>query len=130
VKYGRLQIQAGNSLVEVLVCLVLMAVGMMAGLGMTKAAQSGLNAGRDISRAAALAQAKMEEEMAASYKELVHGETAGSEDLDGFFRTWTILPGTVCEHCASIRVTVEWPDPSGRLHHVNLAAVRSEGVVP
>jgi len=122
--------QTGNSLIEVLVCMVLMAVGMMAGLGMTRAAQSGLDTGRDISKAAALAQATMEEKMAANYSDLVHGETVGREDLDGFFRTWTLLPGAVCEHCAAIRVSVEWPDRSGRLHHVNLATVRTEGVVP
>jgi prepilin-type N-terminal cleavage/methylation domain-containing protein len=130
VKQARFQTQTGNSLVEVLVCMVLLAVGMTAGLGMTRAAQSGLNAGRDISRAAALAQAKMEEEMAANYTELVNGETTGREDLDGFSRTWTIRPGAVCVHCAAIRVSVEWPDPSGRPHHVILAALRSEGVVP
>jgi len=124
------RLQRGSSVIEVLVGMVLLAVGMIAGLGMTKAAQIGTKGGNDLTEAAALAQTGMEEKVGIRYSELVHGESEGRVESDGFIQTWKVMDGTPCSHCASIRVSVEWPDKTGRLHSVDLASVRSEGIVP
>lgn len=124
------RMQAGFTLIEVLVCMFILAIGMIAGLGMTQAGQAGLDAGRRISMAAGFAQAKMEEKVAAVYSDLIQGDLEGQEDLDGFVRTWEILPDTPGEHCLTIRVAIKWPDKAGRPHRLELVTLRSEGVVP
>ncbi|HEY5593612.1 MAG TPA: prepilin-type N-terminal cleavage/methylation domain-containing protein [Nitrospiria bacterium] len=125
-----IQKQAGSSLIEVLVCMVILAIGMIGGLGMTQAGQTGLEAGRRISAATGFAQAMMEEKVSMSYSDLVRGDLEGREDLDGFVRTWTILPDTPGAHRLTIRVAMEWPDHTGRLHRLELATLRSKGVAP
>jgi prepilin-type N-terminal cleavage/methylation domain-containing protein len=124
------RMQAGFTLIEVLVGMFILAIGMIAGLGMTQAGQAGLDAGRRISMAAGFAQVKMEEKVAAAYPDLIEGNLEGKEDLDGFVRTWKVLPNTPAGHCLTIRVTMEWPDKAGRPHRLELVALRSEGVVP
>ncbi len=125
----RPQKQDGSSLIEVVVCMVILAIGMIGGLGMTQAGQIGLEAGRRISEATGFAQAKMEEKVSMSYSELVR-EVKGKEDLDGFVRTWEILPDTPSARFLTIRVAIEWADKTGRPHRLELATLRSEGVVP
>jgi hypothetical protein len=129
-KFPPIRKQAGGSLIEVLVCMFLLAIGMIAGLGMTRAGQIGLESGRRITAAAGFAQAKMEEKVSMAYSDLVRGDLEGKEDLDGFVRTWEILPDTPGAHCATIRVAMEWPDRAGRSHRLQLVTLRSEGVVP
>lgn len=122
--------QDGSSLIEVIVCMVILAIGMIGGIGMTQAGQTGLDAGRRISAAAGFAQAKMEEKLSMTYSDLVGGELEGKEDLDGFIRTWEVLPGMPCAHCLTVHIAVVWTDKTGRPHRLKLAAVRSEGIVP
>jgi hypothetical protein len=122
--------QAGGSFIEVLVCMFLLAIGMIAGLGMTQAGQTGLDAGRRISTAAGFAQVKMEEKVSIVYSDLIRGDLEGQEDLNGFVRTWKILPDTPAAHCLTIRVSVAWPDKTGRPHRMELVTLRSESVVP
>ena len=122
--------QDGSSLIEVVVCMVILAIGMIGGIGMTQAGQTGLEAGRRISAATGFAQAKMEEKVSITYSDLVRGDLEGREDLDGFVRTWEVLPGTPRSRCLTIHVAVEWPDKTGRPHRLELATLRSEGVVP
>lgn len=122
--------QAGVSLIEVLVCMFILAIGMIGGLGMTQAGQTGLEAGRRLSTAVGFVQAKMEEEVSMAYSDLVRGDLEGQEDLNGFVRTWKVLPDTPGARCLTIRVAVAWPDKEGRPHRMELVTVRSEGVVP
>jgi len=129
-KYDSARNQDGASLMEVLVCMVLLGIGMIAGLGMGQAGQIGLESGRRFTTAAGLAQAKMEENVSRNYADLVRGDLEGLEDLDGYIRTWKIIPDSPVAHCVMIRVALEWPGRAGRFHHLQLVTVRSEGVVP
>jgi hypothetical protein len=129
-KFSPIRKQAGGSLIEVLVCMLLLAIGMISGLGMTHAGQIGLESGRRITTAAGLAQAKMEERVSMAYSDLVRGDLKGKEDLDGFIRTWQILPDTPGAHYVTIHVAMEWADQAGRSHRLQLVTLRSEGVVP
>ena len=128
--FPRILKQGGTSLIEVLVCLFILTIGMISGLGMTQAGQAGLDAGRRISTAVGFAQVKMEEKVSRMYSDLNREDLEGIEDLNGFVRTWKILPGTPGAHCLTIRVAFAWPDKAGRPHRVELVTIRSEGVVP
>ena len=120
----------GSSLIEVMVGMILLAIGMMAGLGMNEAGSRGLDAGYRISRASGLAQAKMEEILAGSYFEMSRSNFPGGDEIDGFRRTWSIFPDTPGSHHLTLQVTVEWKDRLGQVHPLQVVTVRSKGVVP
>ncbi|HET6466301.1 MAG TPA: prepilin-type N-terminal cleavage/methylation domain-containing protein [Nitrospiria bacterium] len=122
--------QRGLSLIEVVVCMLILALGMLSGMGMTRASQAGLEAGRRISAAAAFAQAKMEEEISLPYQKLIHGNPENSDDAEGFIRTWTIQNNRPYSNSSTIRVEVDWTDKTGQAHSLALVTIRSKGVVP
>lgn len=122
--------QKGLSLIEVVVCMLILALGMISGMSMTRASQAGLDAGRRISAAAAFAQAKMEEEISVPYDKLVHGELDNRDDPEGYIRTWTVQNNVPYSDTSTIHVGVEWTDKTGHSHSVTLVTVRSKGVVP
>jgi len=122
--------QRGLSLIEVVVSMLILAFGMISGLGMTRASQTGLDAGRRISEAAALAQAKMEEEISMPYDALIQGSFEDRDNPEGFIRTCTIQVGAPQPYFSTIHVAVEWTDKTNRTHRLALATVRSKGVVP
>jgi prepilin-type N-terminal cleavage/methylation domain-containing protein len=125
--FGR---QNGLSLIEVSVCMLILALGMISGMSMTRASQAGLEAGRRISAAAAFAQAKMEEEISLPYDKLTHGGPENRDDPEGYIRTWSVQNNVPYPNCATIHVGVEWTDNAGQSHSVALVTIRSKGVVP
>jgi prepilin-type N-terminal cleavage/methylation domain-containing protein len=122
--------QRGLSLIEVVVCMLILALGMVSGMSMTRASQAGLDAGRRISAAAAFAQAKMEEEISLPYDKLIHGDLENRDNPEGFIRTWTIQNNIPYFNSSTIRVGVEWTDRTGHAHSLALVTIRSKGVVP
>ena len=122
--------QRGFSLIEVVVSMLILAVGMVAGLAITQAGQTGMEAGRHLSEAVGLAQANMEEMRSLSYDELSGGDLESEEDVNGFKRISTVEPDAPGRHFMTLRVTVEWKDKTGRPHRTQLVTVRSTGVVP
>jgi prepilin-type N-terminal cleavage/methylation domain-containing protein len=122
--------QNGLSLIEVVVCMLILGLGMISGMSMARASQAGLDAGRRISAAAAFAQAKMEEEISLPYDELIHGDPENRDDPEGYIRTWTIQNNVPYSYSATIHVGVEWTDITGQSHSLALVTIRSKGVVP
>lgn len=127
---GSIGREKGLSLIEVVVCMLVLGACMISGMSMTRATQAGLDAGRKVSTAAAYAQAKMEEEISLPYNELIQGEPEHQDAPEGFIRTWTIQKNAPYPRCSTVFVTVEWADSTGRTHSVALMTVRSKGVVP
>jgi len=122
--------QRGLSLIEVVICMFILALGMISGMGMTRASQAGLDTGRRISAAAAFAQAKMEEKISLPYNKLIQGDIENSDNPEGFIRTWTVQNNVPYSNGATIRVDVAWTDKTGRAHSLALVSIRSKGVVP
>src|SRR3972149_7125136 len=110
----------GFSLIEVVVSMLILAIGMVAGRGMTQAGQNGLEAGRHLSYATGLAQAIMEEEVSISYAGLLGGSLEGEDEVDGFRRIWAIQPNTPGTRFLTIQGTVDWEDKTGRPHQMEL----------
>jgi hypothetical protein len=110
--------------------MLILAVGMISGLGMTQASQTGLDSGRRISAAAALAQAKMEEDISMPFDGLILGPLEDQDYPEGFIRTRTIQIDTPYPHFATIHVAVKWTDKTNRTHTLALTTLRSKGVVP
>src|SRR3972149_10423657 len=100
----------GFSLIEVVVSMLILAIGMVAGRGMTQAGQNGLEAGRHLSYATGLAQAIMEEEVSISYAELLGGSLEGEDEGDGFRRIWAVQPNTAGTHFLTLHITGAWEE--------------------
>lgn len=126
----RLRKQDGSSLIEVIMSMLILAVGMTAALGMARTGHAGLETGRRISYLTGLAQAKIEEELSLPYAALLGGDLEGEDEADGFRRTWTILPDTPGAGCLTIRVGMEWSDKTGGTHRMEFITLRTDGVVP
>ena len=122
--------KCGSSLIEVIVSMILLAIGMMAALGMSQAGSRGLDFGYRISRASGLAQAKIEEVLASSHSELSQANSSEEDEVDGFNRIWSVLQDTPSPDYFTLWVRVEWTDSWGRIHPVEMATVRSLGIVP
>jgi type IV pilus assembly protein PilV len=122
--------QAGFTLIEVVVSMMILTVGIMASLVMMNAARKAIAYGKNRTEAAGLARAKMEEERALSFEALVSGPDRGEETINGFRRDWTVRRGTPGPRLATVRVSVAWTDPGNQSHRVTLGMVRAEGVVP
>ncbi len=120
----------GFSLIEVIVSMLVLAVGMVAGLGMIKAGLIGMEAGRHMTYASGIARAKMEEKLSIPYSDLLNQGLEGLEMIDGYNRTWIVQPDFPDDHLVTIQTTVEWKDSGSKSHRLQVVVVRAEGVVP
>jgi prepilin-type N-terminal cleavage/methylation domain-containing protein len=120
----------GFSLIEVIVSMLVLAIGMVAGLGMIQAGLVGIETGRHLTYTTGLARAQMEEKLSIPYSDLLRQGLEGQDLFDRYTRTWTVEPDIPDTHLATIHTAVEWKDTRGRFHRFQVAAVRAEGVVP
>ena len=122
--------QEGFSLIEVLVGLLLLSLGMAAGLEMMRAGNAGMETGRHLTTATGLARSKAEEMLAMRYWDLIEGEREGQETINGYTRIWTLKPGVPYDHLMEIEIVIIWKDSRGREHKKKVRVIRGEGVVP
>lgn len=121
---------SGVSLIEVLVCLMILSLGMVAGLGMTQAGRSGFEAGRRLSVATALAQGEIEG-INLKAADLLTGPLVHTrQTTDGMTLTRRIEPATPGTNLYTIRVEVLWRSGTGTDHRLAIAALRAAGVAP
>lgn len=98
----------GFSLIEVMIAVVLLAVGMLAFGGLQIIAIRNTTYSKDYGKANTYAQQKVEELKGTAWTSV----SAGSDTLEErFTRTWTVTE-TETDIMKSVRVTVSWVDPS------------------
>jgi len=96
----------GFTLVEIMIALVLFAVGMLAFAGLEVLAIRNTTYSKDFGKANTYAQQLIEEKKGTSWSYV----TEGSDTPEGrFTRTWTVTTDGDIKHLA---VTVSWLDPS------------------
>jgi prepilin-type N-terminal cleavage/methylation domain-containing protein len=102
----RLGERKGFTLIEVMIALVLFAVGMLAYMGLEVVSLRNMTYSRDYGRANTYAQQLIEQMKGKSYAEV----SAGSDTIElRFTRTWTVTENTD-KDVKSIVVTVSWVD--------------------
>ena len=105
--------QKGASVVEIMVALLIFGIGVVAAVRMLPQSSVRTTHSRNRTIAVNLAQEKIEELMADSYKEadLDAGDhdDAGNPLRGHFNRTWSITDNTPVEGMKSISVTVTYP---------------------
>jgi len=101
-----LQGHRGFTLIEVMIALVLFAVGMLAFAGLEVMAIRNMSYSKDFGKANTYAQQLIEEKKGISWSYV----TEGSDTPEGrFTRAWTVTTDGDIKHLA---VTVSWLDPS------------------
>jgi prepilin-type N-terminal cleavage/methylation domain-containing protein len=108
--------QNGFSLIEVMVAVVLLAVGLMAFAGLEVLAVRNSTFSKDYGKANTYAQQKVEELKGTAWTSVA----CGSDTLEEkFTRTWTV---TITEEniMQTVAVNVTWVDPSYGTKQVNL----------
>ena len=104
----------GFSLIEVMIALVLFAVGLLAFAGLEIVALRNATYSKDYGKANTYAQQKVEQMKGTAWASV----SAGSDTLEEkFTRTWTV---TSTETVKTLAVTVAWVDPSYGTKRVNL----------
>jgi type IV pilus assembly protein PilV len=97
----------GFTLVEVMIALVLLAVGMLAFAGLEIIAIRNTTFSKDYGKANIYAQQKIEEIKAMNWLSVTNG--TDTLESDRYTRTWTV---TTQGDMKTVSVTVSWLDPS------------------
>jgi prepilin-type N-terminal cleavage/methylation domain-containing protein len=106
----------GFTLIEVMIALVLLAVGMLAFAGLEIVAIRNTAFSKDYGKANTYAQQKVEELKGAAWDSV----STGSDTLETrFTRTWTVTE-TEADIMKTVAVSVTWVDPSSGTKRVNL----------
>ena len=109
-----LRTQKGFTLIEVMIALVLFAVGLLAFAGLEVVALRNSTYSKEYGKANTYAQQKVEELKGTAWGLVA----AGSDKLEQrFTRTWTV---TTTGDIKTLGVTVSWVDPSYGTKQVNL----------
>ncbi len=106
--------QKGFTLIEVMIALVLFAVGLLAFAGLEVLALRNNSYSKDYGKANTYAQQKVEQMKGTSWASVFTGSDTLEEK---FTRAWTV---TTTGYIKTLAVTVSWIDPSYGTKRVNL----------
>ncbi len=129
--------QAGFSLIETLVALMLLAVGVAAVTTGFAEGQRVANGVGQRQRAIRLAQDKLTEKLARAYEtvttpasvaeRVVSGVLIGEDEVNGISRRWVVEPDYPEPGLARVWVVASWPRP-GSVHTYQIAGQRAKGL--
>ena len=108
-----LRTERGFSLIEVMIAIVLFAIGLLAFAGLEIVAVRNATYSKEYGKANTYAQQKVEEMKGTDWA----SASSGSDTVEGkFTRTWTV---TTTGDIKNVAVTVEWVDPSYGTKRIN-----------
>ena len=104
----------GASLIEVLVAMVLLAIGLLGAVGFSHVGNQALSYGDQIAKVSALAQAKMEDKFGLPYADLISKNPESDFMQDGIQLTWKINSDDPFIDVTTIEVIARWTDGKGK----------------
>jgi len=120
----------GASLIEVLVSMVLLAVGLLGAVGFSRVGSQALSYGDQIAKVSALAQAKMEDQLGLPYADLVSGDPVSDLTQNGIQLTWKINRDDPFADIVAIEVIARWTDRRGKERRISFVGMKSNSVMP
>lgn len=136
---ARSSVQAGFSLIETLVALVLLLIGVAAvTTGFVEGHRLADEAGTR-QRAISLAQDKLTQKLARTYDTIAipdretervqNGILIGEDEVNGIVRRWVVEPHYVDRGLSRVWVVTRWTQ-RGSVQSVQVAGLRAEGLAP
>ena len=119
----------GASLIEVLVSMVLLAIGLLGAVCFSRIGSQALSFGDRIAKVSALAQAKLESKLGLSYKDLIAAD-ADSVTEDGIQLDWEINRDSPFTDIVTIEVIARWKDGKGIEKRISFIGAKSNQVMP
>ncbi|MDY0042432.1 MAG: prepilin-type N-terminal cleavage/methylation domain-containing protein [Desulforhabdus sp.] len=113
----------GFTLVEVFVAMLIFLLGLLPLLRLAVASIQGNIYAQQLTRATALAEAKMESLLVMPYQNLVD-EAPIAKSTHGYTVTWTqsqIIPNTT-----TVSVSVSWLDKGGTTHGISMSSIKGD----
>jgi len=120
----------GASLIEVLVAMVLLAIGLLGAVGFSRVGNQALFYGDQIAKVSALAQAKMEDKFGLPYTDLISKNPESDLMQDGIQLTWKINRDDPFIDIATIEVIARWTDGKGKERRISFVGIKSNPVMP
>ena len=122
--------ELGAPLIEVLVAMVLLALGLLGAVAFSSVGRRALSYGDQIGRVSALAQATMGNELGRSYADLISGGLDNHLVQDGIQLTWKILRDHPFTDVATVEVIAHWTDSKGKERRISFIGMKSNPVIP
>lgn len=119
--------QAGFSLIEAMIALLILSVSCVGVIGMFLIADRAAAHAAKYDGAAALAREVMEEKRALPFDELTGDGWTGDSATGPFHRRWQLRLDQPAAGLATLSVEVTWQDAQGRTRRLELAMVRGDG---
>jgi len=118
----------GFTLIEVMIAILLLAVGMMAMAILQVTAIRGGSFANQITQASIYGQDKIEELKNKSYTDTnlsagSHSDTVTSGNGVTFTRTWTVTNNSPYTNSKTITLTLSWTGPQGQTHNVQFSTI-------
>lgn len=120
----------GASLIEVLVAMVLLAVGLLGAVGFSSVGSQALSYGDQIAKVSALVQAKMEDKLGLPYADLISEDPNNDLAQNGIQLTWKIKRDDPVTDIVTIEVVARWTDGRGKERRISFVGMKSRSVVP
>jgi prepilin-type N-terminal cleavage/methylation domain-containing protein len=120
----------GASLIEVLVAMVLLAIGLLGAVGFSRVGNQALSYGDQIAKVSALAQAKMEDKFGLPYDDFISKNPESDLTQDGIQLTWKIKRDDPFIDIATIEIIAQWTDGKGKKRRISFVGIKSNPVMP
>lgn len=123
VTMSRLRDKKGFTLLEVMITMVIFAIGLLGLASMQVMAIKGNSFGQQMTAASTLAQNQLEE-MRQNTGALTNGnDTVTDQNGTIYARTWTVTPNTPQTSMTTVLLTVQWTDSINAQRTVNIRTI-------
>lgn len=120
---SRLRDKKGFTLLEVMITMVIFAIGLLGLASMQVMAIKGNSFGQQMTAASTLAQNQLEE-MRQNTGALTNGnDTVTDQNGTIYARTWTVTPNTPQTSMTTVLLTVQWTDSINAQRTVNIRTI-------
>jgi hypothetical protein len=117
---------AGFSLIEAMLALLLLTVGFAAVAGLFVVANRAMAEAARVDDAVGLARRLIDAKRMEPFDALAAGGHRGDEVIGPFHRQWRLRVDAPAPGLATLLVAVDWRDAMGRLRRVELALIRAD----
>lgn len=109
----RLRDQGGFTLLEVMITLVILAIGLLGLAGLQVIAIKGNSFGQQVTVASTMAQNQLEQMRQGSVALASNNDTVTDSNGVTYTRTWTVTPNTPNQNMNTVQIVVSWTGPTG-----------------